>query len=648
MAKENNIIMDVINKVIGIIKKSVKLIGIVVVGLIFIILIAAIVVPIFLPLDKIKDMAAESASSAIHRQVKIGKVSFNIFKGIELRDLSISNRPGFSSEPFVSAGLIELKYDLFALLRGKIAVDKIVLVKPEILIESRNGVSNYSDMVGIKKPVPAKVVKEEPKAGKKKVSVTIMVSKFQIKNAKLTMANYTDEGKKITQLKDLNVNVTNITLNTKKPINLSIGVTGVYEGKEVPISVDGNIWLNIDKSQVKISDLLISAAGEKLTLNADIANFDKAPNIKLDVSSQRLDVDKFLAIVSGSGSKKPKAKAAPLPYGTQTRNINRSLKSIPSNIRVAANISLNNILFKEMKLDSIKTAITLANKVVDINVLGLNAYKGKITGKVNADLNVSGIAYSVDNLSGRGFNANPASNDFVESFLTKLPDYKDLKGKLDGELSFKLNLTGRGVETQDIIANANGNGSFLLANGRLGKLNSLSSIGSKIGLKMFDNDMELKEFKANFAVARKIVTITDLALNNGDSGDIKVGFKGSANISSLEFIRGNRLSLKLNPKSTQLADEYEPFKDENGWYSLEFEMTGSLKKPIPIPQLGKPVQQMIDNKKKEAEKAVQKAIDSKKKEAQDAAQKEIDRVKKEAEDKARQELEDKAKEMLKF
>ena len=80
---------------IGSFKKVLKWAGIVVGALIVILIIAAIALPYFLPLDKIKDMAAQKASEAIHRQVKIGKVSFNIFKGIELKDLSVSNRPGF-------------------------------------------------------------------------------------------------------------------------------------------------------------------------------------------------------------------------------------------------------------------------------------------------------------------------------------------------------------------------------------------------------------------------------------------------------------------------------------------------------------------------------------------------------------------------
>ncbi len=625
-----------VKDMVGMVKKVLKWVGIVFGAIVVILIVAAIALPYFLPLDKIKDMAAEKASAAIHRQVKIGKVSFNIFKGIELRDLSVGNRPGFSKEPFVSAGLIELKYDFLALLRGKVAVSRVVLVKPEILVEMRaDGTSNYSDLVGVKKPAQPKQKKE----AKKKEPVSLLVSKFQIKNGKLTLK----QAGKVNQLKDLNVSVSNITLDSKKPIVLYVSVMGVYEGREVPISLDGNIWLHLDRSYIKISNLDLTAAGEKIGFSGEVSNFDKAPDIKLNVSTRKLDTDKFLAIVSGTGTKKPKVKTV-LPYGTQTAKINKSLKSVPANIKLAATFDLNNVLFKEMKVNSVKGNVKMANKIADIAISAVNAYRGSITGNVVANLNVSGIGYTVNNLVGKGFDSTPFSNDVIESFLTKLPDYKDLRDKLDGALSFKLSMSGRGVETPDIIANAKGSGSFLLANGKISKLKSLSAVGEKIGLKMLQEDIALKEFKANFSFANKIVNIKDMTLNNGDEGDVKLAFDGSANVDTLEFLKDNTLALKLNPKTTKLSAEYDAFKDDKGWYSLDFEMVGSLKRPLPIPKMGSAVDQILKNKQKEAGDAAQKEIDLKKQEAQD----ELDRQKQEAEDKAKQELEDKAKELLKF
>ncbi len=614
--------------VMNILKKVLKWIGIVVAGLIVLLIIAALVIPHFLPLDKIKNLAAQKASEAIHRQVKIGKVSFNIFTGIELDNLSVSNRPGFSKEPFVSCGQIVLKYDFWALFQGRVAVSKVVLEKPQILVETKDGVSNYADLVGVQKPASAKASAGKP-AAKANEPISLLVSNFSIVDGQLTMNTFTKGAKETMQLKGLNVSLSNISLVTKKPMTLYVGVTGVYEGNPVPITISGNIDLDLSKMYARLYNLDVVAAGDKLSFDITATNFDKAPNIKMSVTSSKINTDKFLAIVSGTGAKKP----APLPYGVQTANMNKSMKSIPSNITLAATFDINNVLFKQMKLNSIKGKASMSKKVLNISLTGINAYNGTITGNVIADLNVSGISYKVNGIAGKGFDATPASNDFIKSFLTKMPSYKDLKDKVYGTLSFGLTLTGKGIETPDIMANAKGSGSFLLANGKISKIESLAAVGEKIGLQTLSKDIDLKEFKANFTIANKIATIKGLTLNNGDAGDVKIGFDGAANIESLAFIKGNTLSLKLNPATTKLSADYDAFKDAQGWYSLDFEMTGSLKKPIPIPKMGNVVNQVVNNKTKEL---------------QNAAQKEIDKQKAAAEDKAKQELENKAKEMLHF
>jgi uncharacterized protein involved in outer membrane biogenesis len=598
--------------------KIAKWVGIVVAVLLVLIVAAAVIIPPLLPLDKIKNMAADKASQAIHRQVTIGKVSFNIFTGITLNDISVSNRPGYSKEPFVSCKNIALKYDLWKLLRGTVYIDKVVLLDPQILVETKDGVSNYADLVGVKKP-------ETKTEAKTKEPVSLMVSTFSVVNGTLTMNTFVKGEKETMQAKDLNLTLSDIALVTKKPMTLNVGLTGVYQGHPVPVTITGKIDLDLGKMYAKIYNLAVIAAGDKLNFDIEATNFDKAPVVKMTVTSQKIDAEKFLEIITG-----PKKV---LPYGVATANMNKSLKSVPANMKLSMMFDINNILYKEMKLDSLSGKLSMANKVVAIELSGVKAYKGAITGKINADLNVSGIAYKLTGISGKGFDASPAANDVVGSFLTKLPNYQDMKNKVEGALSFDVSLTGKGIETQDMIANANGSGNFKLVNGKIAKISSLAAIGDKIGLKTLSNDIDLKEFKSNFSVANKIVTIKGLTLNNGDTGDIKLAFDGSANIATLAFLKGNTLSLKLNPKSTKLSSEYDAFKDASGWYSLDFEMTGSLKKPIPLPKLGAPVQQIVNNKKKELETAAQKAIDAKKKEVQDKAQ---------------QELENKAKGLLKF
>lgn len=101
--------------------------------------------PFVFPLEKIKDFAIAKLSETIHREVRIEKVSFNIFSGIRLEKLSIGNRTGWASKPFVSADAIELRYAFWPLFSRQILIKEISLVSPQILIEKRGSEFNYSD-----------------------------------------------------------------------------------------------------------------------------------------------------------------------------------------------------------------------------------------------------------------------------------------------------------------------------------------------------------------------------------------------------------------------------------------------------------------------------------------------------------------------
>jgi len=596
-----------------------KYIGISVAALLIIIIVAAVSLPYILPLDKIKDMATAKMSETIHRDIRLGKVSFNIFTGVKLTNLYIGNRKGFPDIPFVSAKAIGFRYNFWKLIQGKIEITKAVLVNPEILIEIKaDGTTNYGDLLGAPK---AKTEKKVTKEEKKKEALSLLVSRFAISNGKLTMVTHGPDGKKVNQLRDLQLDISNISFKTTEPISISLGVMGIYEEKYVPIRIAGKLDLDLDNAYVNIRSLLMSAAGEELKISGKIRNFNTAPDINIALSTGGLNIDKFMNILTGTKQKMEK-KEKP-PYGQLTRTANKALKSIPERLKVEAQIDLKNITFREMKMDSLKINVAINRKIVNIGINEIKAYKGILTGSAVADLNMSGIQYSVKNLSIKGFNAAPAANDAIGSFLTGMKDYKDLENKIEGSLDVNVSLNGSGVEVPDIIANAKANGNFILTNGRIRKLKSLEGIADKLNIETLKHDIELKEFKADFSVANKVATISDLILHNGEAGDAKITFNGKANIETMAFIKGNVLALKLHPHLTRdLPKEYESFKDKEGWAILEFELTGSLKKPIPMPKLDKPIQNIIEQKKEEAKKS--------------------------AEDQLKKQLEDKAKELIKF
>jgi uncharacterized protein involved in outer membrane biogenesis len=599
-------------------KKFLKWFLIAVSSLVVLILVAALLLPFVLPLDKIKDFVAAKMTETLKREVKIGKVSFNIFTGIGIDDLTIANKAGFSKKPFVKADKIELRYDLMSIFSGKFQINKIALIGPEILLEKKNGKLNIADIIPAPQP---KTKKAAPKEAAKKPPIGLDISSFIIRKAALSYIEYSKAGQSKSGFNDLDLSISGITLDFSKPIGFGASANVIYKNKPVPVSASGLAIMDAARDKASILNLKLGAAGDKVTANIYISNLSKNQNIKFDMKSGRINIDKFLAVISGKVA--PKKKAPPPPPGTTTRSINDLSASIPAGLKVDGKINLKNITFKEMVLDKLNLSVLLNNKVLKIFSKDTSAYGGVLNASAKVNFNKSGLAYEATEFSVKGFNATPATNAFVKSFLTGMDNYKDMIDKVEGTLTMSAKLSGSGVEMPGILKNAKGPIYFELKDGKLKKLKALEGVGAKIGLPTFQNDMEVKIFKANASFSGGLLRVSSLHADNGEGGDLVVDFKGSLNLIKKKYVPGNVLTLRLSPATA--PKELDAFKDSSGWAEVEFELTGSLSKPIPVPKLDKVL-----------EKAKEKAVEEAKEEAKEEVEKKLDELKEDAGEKLKE------------
>jgi len=341
----------------------------------------------------------------------------------------------------------------------------------------------------------------------------------------------------------------------------------------------------------------LGVAGEKADISAAVSKWKSGPAIDFSISSQKLSVDPLMAIfAAGAGAK----KATPIP-GELTKTVNRALASIPNSLNVNGQINLAQVSFMNFAADKAALSFSLANKNATADIKEIKFYEGTISGKAKVALATPGLGYS-GTLKLSGFNASPFSNAVVETFLTKLPDYKDLTNKVSGTLDAALNFSGRGVEVPDILANAVGAGSFILKDGELKKLKTIGAIADKINTPALKQDLKVSELSGNFELKNQVVAIKTLVLKAGDLG---ANFNGGLDLKNLKYVAGNRLSLRGSPTATrELSKEYDLLRDSKGWLEATFELKGSLKTPIPYPILDKPIEKAIGklNVKIEAEK----------------------------------------------
>jgi len=586
-------------------KKIFKWTGIIFASLIALIIISAIALALFLPLDKIKEMAASQLSSMLHRQVKIEKASFNIFTGLKLEKLTISDAEKFNKRNFISADAIELHYDLWPLLQRKIVIKKIGLVKPEILIEkSAKGDFNFSDMIAPQKP------SEKKQQQQGKLPFELFINSFFIKNGKIT---YSDRATSSTSaLNNFDLSISGFDLSMAKPVVFKASSDVLFQKKIVPIALSGRIKMDMSKGEAGIEPFSLSIAGETANMSIGISNLKSGPDIALSLSSKKISVDPLMSIFAGGEKKSSK----PVDLTTM---VNQMTASIPGSLTLKASVDISNLTFQGLIVDRIDLSAGLVKKRAVVDLKDIRFYGGKLSGRLNADLNVPGLYYEAKDLKLTGFDAHPFSNYIVNSFLTKLADYKDLRDKIYGKLNVALSFKGRGVDPKVMLKNLTGDAKIDVTGAEIKKSKILSSIGELIRSNSLKGDIKAGTLNLDAGIRNSIINVRKLAFTHHD---LKLNFAGGIDLNRLVWVAGNRLNLKLAPHITSgVGKEYSILRDPSGWLEATFELTGTLKMPIPKPILDKP----IENLKKKAEAEINKKVSE-----------ETERLKKEAGDKIRE------------
>ncbi|MBI5699148.1 AsmA family protein [Candidatus Saganbacteria bacterium] len=600
-------------------KNILKWIGLVVGGLLGIIIIASVLLYFFLPLNAIKDYATKQLSDQLHHEVQVKGVSFNIFSGIRLTGLTVANRKGFDDAPLISADAVELKYLFWPLFSGKVIIPEINLVKPQILIEkSRKGDFNFSDMLASKSET------RTTKADKRS-QIDLIINTFSITKGKLTYYDYSTASR--SKLRDVNLTVSGITLALIKPIDLKFAAVGSYQDKEVALSLSANLLIDPAGDYFKVPRFALGIAGQTLQGSVDLANLKKGPALEASLRGERLAIDPFIAFFAG-GAPAKEEKKKPV-HGALTQSLKAAFSSLPANLSGSLNLDLNNITLSRLKIDTLKTSISLKNRQLGLDIKTLSAYNGKLL--VKGLFNLPALSYNLGQVELKGFDAAPFANDAIDSYF---PDMLDAKNKIEGKLDAYLAVKGAGAEMPEVFANLAGSGTLLLSDGRLKKLKSLESIGEKYNVNLLKHDLLVHGLRVDFSLANRLLDVKRLNLQDTD---LQAAFTGGLDFNKMEYRPGNRLNLKFSPAATgTLPKELSIFKDAQGFTSVDFELLGSLTKPKPSPRFEKAIEVGVGK--------IKAKIEAEKIEIETKAKEEVDKSKKQLEEEAKK----KVKEILKF
>src|SRR5215467_4871714 len=127
-------------------KKLLIIAGIVVLVLILIVLL----VPLFINVDTFRPDVEAKLSTALGRQVRIGKLSASIFSGAAADNISISDDPAFSRGAFLQASKLEIGVDWMPLIFShQLQISSLTIRNPEVtLLKNNAGRWNFSTLGG--------------------------------------------------------------------------------------------------------------------------------------------------------------------------------------------------------------------------------------------------------------------------------------------------------------------------------------------------------------------------------------------------------------------------------------------------------------------------------------------------------------------
>lgn len=174
-------------------------------------------------------------SKAINAEVTVSDASIKPFSGVVLKDLKVQSK-GY--EPVVTAREVRAHYSLFAILKGNIKVDELVLDSPVVqIVKDAEGRTNLDPMQQkgstqeARQPEPGKPTEQRPQERKPETQKPseppqIDIQKVALINATVRMLETTkDGGRNVTELTGVNLNVANVRNGETGKMDLAANIT---------------------------------------------------------------------------------------------------------------------------------------------------------------------------------------------------------------------------------------------------------------------------------------------------------------------------------------------------------------------------------------------------------------------------------------
>lgn len=168
-----------------------KWVGMAIVGIIVLMVLAALLLPSLVNLEQYRAALASRAGKALGREVTLGSLRVDLWGGIgaEAKGIRIAQAPGFGPDPFVTADALRVRVQLLPLLRGQVKVSTAILDRPRIrLLRDREGRWSVDDLLGPHPgPPPSKPPAEPGRPGKAPLLGGLLLNQVAVRNGEFIL-----------------------------------------------------------------------------------------------------------------------------------------------------------------------------------------------------------------------------------------------------------------------------------------------------------------------------------------------------------------------------------------------------------------------------------------------------------------------------
>ncbi len=260
---------------------------------IVVLVVLCIALPFFIDANQFRPTVETELSTVLQRQVKIGNLKFSLFSGSLTADnLAVADDPAFSHSPFLTAQSFRVGVELVPLIFSKaLHVTRLTIEKPAvILLRNPAGKWNYSSLGGA----------GSSNAGG--ASPDLAIKKLELKDGRVAVGSTTSPKQSVYE--QVNLEATDVALNSQFPVRLSAGLPGGgslnVAGKAGPLDrTDASLTPVTAKLEIKGLDLArtgfidpASGIAGTLDLNSDVASASGQAQAKGTANLQKLQMVK--------------------------------------------------------------------------------------------------------------------------------------------------------------------------------------------------------------------------------------------------------------------------------------------------------------------------------------------------------------------